>query len=72
MAYRNSRGEMQYTLKEKYAYHKGCANSGKTPDGIKLSQTQRVNHALAANRCNRKLGKFINSLNVAKKVNEWE
>ncbi len=69
MAYKNSQGKKQYTLKEKIAYHKKCANSGKDINGKALNQTQRVNHALAANRCRRKLGKFMNSVNTVRNIN---
>lgn len=61
--YKNSKGEQQYTLKEKIAYHKQCANKGVDANGQKLTQTQRVNHALAANRSTRKLNKYMKTYN---------
>ena len=70
MAYANANGEKKYTLKEKIAYHKKCANSGKGKDGETLKPAQRVNHALAADRCRKKLNKYMkvyNSVNRNKK-----
>lgn len=61
MPYVDRNGERKYSLKEKVAYHKKCANSGVGADGKKLTQTQRINHSLAANRATRKLGKFANA-----------
>ena len=58
MPYINQNGEQKYSLKEKIQYHNQCANSGKTPDGRKLSFTERQNHAKASARCTSKLGKF--------------
>lgn len=58
MAYYNKNGELRYSLKEKVAYHKQCANTGIGPDGEKLTFTERTNHAKAAASSTRKLGKF--------------
>lgn len=55
-------GEKKFTLKGKIAYHNTCANSGKDKNGNKLSFSQKVNHVQAANRCSRKLSRFMNSV----------
>lgn len=49
----------RYTLKERYAYHKDMANTGKRKDGSKMTFTERNNHAESARRCQNKLGKFV-------------
>lgn len=54
-------GELRYSLKEKVEYHNKCANSGKTPNGEKLTFSQRVNHNKAAARCTRKLSNYANA-----------
>lgn len=64
MPYINQRGQQQYTLKEKIAYHNKCANSGKGPDGEKLSMTQRMNHTRASARARGKLNTFMNTVGV--------
>lgn len=61
MPYKDNSGNVRYTLKEKYQYHKNIANSGKK-NGSTISFTERNNHAEAANRCQRKLGKFMNGV----------
>lgn len=57
----------QYSLKEKIAYHRGIANAGKVIDrktGVErpASHTEIVNHALAANRAQRKLNRYMQTV----------
>ncbi len=70
MAYKNSNGDEQFTLKEKIDYHNSCANTGKTPSGEKLSFSERYNHMQASARCRRKLGTFMKTVNVVNSTNK--
>ena len=65
MAYFDKDGNKKFSLKEKVQYHKKCANSGRDKNGNPLSTTERVNHALAANRATQKLGKFAKAKEIA-------
>ena len=68
MAYKNDKGEKQYTLKEKIAYHNKCANTGKK-DGKELTFSERVGHMQASKRCRAKLSRFMNSVAAVNKAN---
>ena len=57
MSYQNDKGQEQYTMKEKYAYYKNMADSGKKEDGTKLGLTARVGAAMRANSIRRKMGR---------------
>lgn len=59
MAYKNAKGVKQYTMKEKIAYHKDCADRGVNQHGEKLTMTQRVRHANCATRQVNKLNRFM-------------
>lgn len=69
MAYINVKGEEQYTLKEKIAYHENCINTGKDADGKKLTPVQIHNHTRAYDRLKRQLNGFMRSVNAVDRVN---
>jgi len=51
-------GKEQFTMKEKRAYHKQIADSGKK-DGIKITETERTRHATLANKYGSRLQTFM-------------
>lgn len=70
MAYINERGETQYSLKEKIAYHKDCINKGKDAKGNKLDNVQIHNHTKALERLQRQLRQYMKSYNAVTSVSE--
>ena len=51
--------DKKYSLKERYAYHKEIADSGKMPDGSRVGLTTRVRHAQRANGVLNRLNTFM-------------
>ena len=60
MAYKDSKGNTRYSKKEKMQYHAKCCNSGKDANGNTLSQTQRVRHAILAERYRKSINSYYN------------
>ena len=60
MAYKDKAGENRFSTKDKMEYHTKCANSG-VCEGKKLTETQKVRHALLAERCRSKINRYHNT-----------
>lgn len=60
MAYKDKNGNTRYSKKEKMEYHTKCCNSGKDAKGKALSQTQRVRHAILAERYRNSINGYYN------------
>lgn len=59
MAYKNSKGETKYTNVDKMKFHTECADKGINPStGEKLTTTQRVRHAMLAEKNRRSVSRF--------------
>jgi len=60
MSYVNSKNEEKYSDKEKYEYHKSCADKGINPvTGEKLTLTQKIRHANLAEKYRKRLNRFM-------------
>ena len=67
---KNSKGQeySQYSLKDKIAYHRSLADArltkdNKTNEYRDATLSECVNHVLAANRAQRKLNRYMNTVN---------
>ena len=58
MAYKNSKGETKYTNVDKMKYHTKCADTGIDGNGQKLTTTQRVRHAMLAEKNRRSVSRY--------------
>lgn len=56
--------QRNYTLKERYNYHKNIADTGKKADGTKVGLTSRVRHANSAIKLGNKLNRFMGAVDI--------
>lgn len=49
----------RYSLKQRHAYHAQIANTGRRPDGTRVSTVSRVVHALRADEIRREQNTFM-------------
>ena len=57
----------KFTLKEKYAYHKDIADTGKMPDGTRVGLTTRIRHANSAIKVHNRLDRFMHIASICGK-----
>lgn len=58
----------RYSLKDRYNYHSRIANTGKRPDGTRVSTVSRVSHAIRANEIREEQNTFMKGVNFGKKI----
>lgn len=54
-----------YTDKQKYEYYKNIVNTGKKPDGTKLTRLEIHRYSVKAERIRRKLSRFMKGVDFA-------
>lgn len=57
----------RYSLKQRYAYHSKIANTGKAPNGKKVSTVSRVSHAIKADEIRKQQNTFMKGVEFANK-----
>lgn len=57
-----------YSLRDRYNYHAGIANTGKRPDGTKVSTVSRVTHAIRADEIRKERDTFLKGVNFGAKT----
>lgn len=57
----------RYSLKQRYKYHSQIANSGKRPDGAKVSTVSRVVHAIKADDIRKQQNTFMKGVEFGQK-----
>lgn len=57
-------GRKRFNNVEKMKYHTECANKGVDGKGNKLTMTQKVRHAMLAERCRRRVSKYADRMDL--------
>lgn len=60
----------RYSLKERYSYHSNIANTGKLPNGKKVSTVSRVTHALRADEIRKQQNTFMQGVEFGRNLNK--
>ena len=60
----------RYSLKDRYNYHSRIANTGKRPDGTKVSTVSRVTHALRADEIRKQQNTFMQGVEFGRNLNK--